>query len=141
MTLSKDQIKEIIPHREPFLLIDEVTALEEGKSADARWTLTGDEYFFQGHFPGTPVLPGVLMLESIAQCGALVILGLPENRGKIADFAGADNVKWKRKVVPGETLELHCELVKFRFGMAVAAGTATVNGEVCCTAEIKCMVQ
>ena len=88
-----------------------------------------------------PVLPGVLMLESIAQCGALVILGLPENRGKIAYFAGADNVKWKRKVVPGETLELRCELVKFRFGMAVAAGTATVNGEVCCTAEIKCMVQ
>ena len=141
MVLSKDQIKEIIPHREPFLLIDEVTAIEEGKWANARWTLTGDEYFFKGHFPGTPVLPGVLMLESIAQCGAVVILGMPENRGKIAYFAGADNVKWKRKVVPGETLELHCELVKYRFGMAIASGTATVNGEVCCTAEIKCMVQ
>ena len=141
MKLNQDDIKAIIPHREPFLLIDEAEIIEEGKSAAARWTLTGDEYFFKGHFPGTPVLPGVLMLESIAQCGALVILGLPENRGKIAYFAGADNVKWKRKVVPGETLELRCELVKFRFGMAVAAGTATVNGEVCCTAEIKCMVQ
>lgn len=141
MVLNKEQIKKIIPHREPFLLIDEVTALEEGKSADARWTLTGDEYFFKGHFPGTPVLPGVLMLESIAQCGAVVILGMPENQGKIAYFAGADNVKWRRKVVPGETLELHCELVKCRFGMAIASGSASVDGELCCSAEIKCMVQ
>jgi len=141
MVLNKNQIKEIIPHREPFLLIDEVTALEEGKSADAKWALTGEEYFFKGHFPDTPVLPGVLMLESIAQCGAVVILGMPENRGKIAFFAGADNVKFKRKVVPGDVLELHCELIKCRFGMAVAQGTATVDGELACSAEIKCMVQ
>ena len=141
MKLSRDAIKEIIPHRAPFLLLDEAEILEEGKSAAARWTLTGEEAFFAGHFPGNPVLPGVLMLESIAQCGALVILGLPENRGKTAYFAGADNVKWKRKVVPGETLELRCELIKFRFGMAIAAGSASVNGEICCTAEIKCMVQ
>ena len=141
MRLNKDQIKEIIPHREPFLLIDEITELNEGKSADAKWTLTGDEYFFKGHFPDTPVLPGVLMIESIAQCGAVVILGLPENSGKIAYFAGADNVKFKRKVVPGDTLTLHCELIKCRFGMAIAQGMATVNGELACSAEIKCMVQ
>lgn len=141
MILDKDGIKAILPHREPFLLIDEVTELIDGKSATAKWTLTGNEYFFKGHFPDTPVLPGVLMLESIAQCGAVVILGLPENRGKIAFFAGADNVKFKRKVVPGDTLELHCELIKSRFGMAIAQGTATVNGELACSAEIKCMVQ
>ena len=141
MTLDKNGIKSVIPHREPFLLIDEVTAFEKGKSADAVWKLTGDEYFFKGHFPETPVLPGVLMLESIAQCGAVVILSLEENRGKIAFFAGADDVKFKRKVVPGDVLELHCELIKCRFGMAIAKGTASVNGELACSAEIKCMVQ
>ncbi len=141
MTFNKNQIKKIIPHREPFLLIDEITEYEAGKFAVGRWHLTGEEAFFAGHFPKTPVLPGVLMLESIAQCGATVILGMPENQGKIAYFAGADNVKWKRRVLPGETLELRCELIKFRFGMALAAGTASVNGEVCCTADIKCMVQ
>ncbi len=141
MTLNPKQIKEIIPHRAPFLLIDAITELEEGKSAVGRWTLTGDEYFFAGHFPGTPVLPGVLMLEAIAQCGAVVILGMPENKGKIAYFAGADNVKWRRKVVPGETLTLRCKLEKFRFGMAIASGEAYVGDELCCSAEIKCMVQ
>ena len=109
MTLNLEQIKEIIPHRDPFLLIDEVTELEPGVRATALKHLTGEEYWFKGHFPQKPVQPGVLMLEMLAQTGAVCALSLPENRGRIAYFGGLDKVKFRNMVFPGDTLKLEVE--------------------------------
>ena len=141
MELNFEQIKEILPHRSPFLLIDRVTDLVPGESAEAVKCVSGNEPFFQGHFPGTPVMPGVLILEALAQVGAVAILSLPENRGKIALFGGVKNARFKRQVIPGDVLELECTLTKRRGPVGIGACTATVNGETACTAELIFAIQ
>lgn len=124
MYLNLEQIKEIIPHRDPFLLIDEVTELEPGVRVVAKKHIKEDEYWFKGHFPGQPVQPGVLMIEMLAQAGSVCALSLPENKGKVGFFAGIDKARFKGIVRPGDTLTLTVEMIKFRgpigFGKAVA---------------------
>lgn len=128
MTLNLEQIKEIIPHRDPFLLIDEVTELEPGVKATALKHLTGEEYWFKGHFPQKPVQPGVLMLEMLAQTGAVCALSLPENRGRIAYFGGLDKVKFRNMVFPGDTLKLEVEIIRSRGSVGIGKGVATIVG-------------
>jgi 3-hydroxyacyl-[acyl-carrier-protein] dehydratase len=141
MLYNKEQIKEVIPHREPFLLIDEITECTDGESIVAVKYVTGEEDFFKGHFPEYPVMPGVLILEALAQAGAFVVLKMDEYRGKIALFAGADDVKWRRQVKPGDTLKLCVKLEKFRFGMGTADAMAYIGEELACSAKIKFAVQ
>jgi len=141
MLYNQEQIKEIIPHREPFLLIDEIIEYTEKDSVTAIKYVTGEEDFFRGHFPEYKVMPGVLILEALAQAGAFIVLNTDEYKGKIAFFAGADEVKWRRQVIPGDTLRLCVKVEKFRYGMGVADGAAYVGGEVACTAKIKFAVQ
>lgn len=135
--LNKEQIMEIIPHRDPFLLIDEVTELEIGIKAVAIKYIKTDDFWFKGHFPDYPVTPGVLMLEMLAQTGAVALLAKPENKGKIGLFAGANDVKFKRQVVPGDILTLETEIVKQKGPIGIGIGKATVNGELSVSAEIK----
>lgn len=134
--LNLEQIKEIIPHRDPFLLIDEVLELEPGKRAVAQKTLKTDEFWFRGHFPQEPVQPGVLTLEMLAQAGAVCMLCLPENKGKVGYYAGIDKAKFKRKILPGETVRLEVEILKTRGPVCVCKALATVNGEKAVTAEL-----
>ncbi len=136
MTLNLEQIKEIIPHRDPFLLIDEVTEMEPGVSITAKKYLKPDEYWFKGHFPGQPVQPGVLMIEMLAQAGAVCELSLPENKGKIAFFAGIDNARFSRVVKPGDTLELKVEIIKRRGPIGFGKAVASVDGKKVVKAEI-----
>ena len=134
--LDREQIKEIIPHRDPFLLIDEVLELEPGVRCVAVKHLKEDEDWFRGHFPGPPVQPGVLMIEMLAQTGAVCALSMPENKGKLAFFAGIDKARFRRNVLPGETLTLEVEMVKMRGKIGVGKALATVNGERAVTAEL-----
>lgn len=136
MELNIDQIMEILPHRPPFLLIDKVTDCEPGQSATAIKCVTMNEPFFQGHFPGHPVMPGVLILEAMAQAGAVAALSLPENKGKLAIFGGVKNARFKRQVVPGDVLELTCALTDWRMGVGFGKGTARVGGKIAAQAEI-----
>jgi 3-hydroxyacyl-[acyl-carrier-protein] dehydratase len=141
MLYNQEQIKEVIPHREPFLLIDEIIECVDGESVAAVKYVTGEEDFFRGHFPGYPVMPGVLILEALAQAGAFIVLRMDEYKGKIAFFAGADEVKWRRQVIPGDTLRLCVKVEKFKFGMGIADATAYVGEEIACSAKIKFAVQ
>jgi 3-hydroxyacyl-[acyl-carrier-protein] dehydratase len=127
--LSKREIEEIIPHRDPFLLLDEVTVLEPGVRVVARKRVREDEWYLQGHFPGRPIMPGVLMVEAMAQTGAVAVLADESNRGKLALFAGIDDVRFKRIVVPGDELELTCELERMRGPVGRGKATATVGGD------------
>lgn len=127
---------DVLPHREPFLFVDELVDLCPGQSVVGRWTLTGDEWFFAGHFPGRPTLPGVLMLESLAQVGACGVLTEPRFAGRIPLLAGSDSVRFRRQVVPGETLELTVELARLGSRAGKGHGTAAVNGETACQAEL-----
>ena len=111
---GREVIEEIIPHRDPFLFLDEVLELEPGVRVVARMRVRGDEWFFPGHFPGRPIMPGVIMVEALAQAGAVAALSLEENRGKLALFAGIDDVRFKRIVEPGDELTLTCELEAVR---------------------------
>ena len=129
------EIMEILPHRAPFLLIDTIEELEPGKRVVAKKCVTYNEPFFQGHFPGNPVMPGVLICEALAQAGAVAILGLDENKGKTAYFASMDKVKFKKKVLPGDVLMLEVELVKIKGPFGIAKATATVDGKVAVSGE------
>ena len=114
MELNIDQIEALLPHRYPFLLVDKITACEPGQSAKGIKCVTANEPFFQGHFPGYKVMPGVLIIEALAQVGAVAILTVPENKGKLALFGGIKNARFKQQVRPGDVLELECELTAQR---------------------------
>ena len=127
--LGKAEIEAILPHRDPFLLLDEVTELEPGVRVVARKRVREDEWYLAGHFPGRPIMPGVLMVEALAQTGAVAVLSEEENRGKLALFAGIDDVRFKRLVTPGDELELVCELERVRGPIGRGKARATVDGE------------
>lgn len=134
--LDREKIEEIIPHRHPFLLLDEVTELVPGERVVARREVRPDEYYLEGHFPGRPIMPGVLQVEAMAQAGAVAALSLPEHRGKLVLFAGIDDVRFKRLVVPGDVLTLEVEMVRMRRNIGKAKGTASVGGELACKATL-----
>ena len=128
--LNKEEIKKIIPQREPFLMIDEVEDYVPGQSATAYKYVNKDEWYFKGHFPGNPIMPGVLITESLAQTGAVAILSLEENKGKNALFGGIDKMKFKKMVVPGDKLKLEVKIIKQKGLIGVGEGIATVDGNV-----------
>ena len=138
--LGIKEIQEIIPHRHPFLLIDCVKELEPGVGAVGYKSVTYNEPFFAGHFPQEPVMPGVLIVEALAQTGAVAILSLEENKGKTAYFGGMNNVKFKKKVVPGDRLRLECKIIKRKGPVGIGSAVATVDGKVAVSAELTFMI-
>ena len=134
--LDTKQIMEIIPHRQPFLLIDTVEELKPGIRAVAKKCVTYNEPFFGGHFPGEPVMPGVLLVEALAQTGAVAILSMEENRGKTAYFAGISSAKFRQKVVPGDVLVLETEIIKQKGPLGVGKAQAKVGDKIVCSAEL-----
>ena len=136
MLMGVKEIKEILPHRHPFLLVDCIEELEPGVRAVGYKNLTYDESFFAGHFPDEPVMPGVLMVEALAQTGADAVLSLPENKGKTAYFAAINSCKFKRKVVPGDRLRLECEIIRCKGPVGIGKATATVDGQIAVIAEL-----
>ena len=133
--LNKDEIKGIIPQREPFLMIDEVETFDPGESATAYKNVDESEWYFKGHFPGNPIMPGVLIAESLAQTGAVAILSLEENKGRNALFGGIDKMKFKMQVVPGDRLKLEVKIIKKKGPIGVGEGIATVNGKLAARGE------
>ncbi|WP_027294204.1 3-hydroxyacyl-ACP dehydratase FabZ [Robinsoniella sp. KNHs210] len=136
MALSTKEIMEIIPHRQPFLLIDTIEELEPGKRAVGKKCVSYNEPFFAGHFPQEPVMPGVLTIEALAQVGAVIILSVPENKGKVAYFGAINSAKFKGKVLPGDVLMLEVEMIKVKGLIGVGKATATVDGKVVAIAEL-----
>lgn len=134
--LTTKEIMEVIPHRQPFLLIDTIEELETGARAVGKKCVSYNESFFAGHFPGEPVMPGVLIIEALAQVGAVAILSQPENKGKTAYFAAINNAKFKVKVVPGDVLMLETEIVKVKGPIGIGNAKATVDGKVVASAEL-----
>ena len=130
--LNSIEIQKIIPHRYPFLLVDRIEDYTPGKHAIGIKSVSVNEPFFQGHFPGNPIMPGVLIVEALAQVGAVALMSLEENKGKLAVFAGIDEVRFKRQVVPGDQLRMEVELHAFRRGIGKGHATAYVDGEVAC---------
>ncbi|HEY1827707.1 MAG TPA: 3-hydroxyacyl-ACP dehydratase FabZ [Acidimicrobiales bacterium] len=127
---------DVLPHRPPFLFVTSVSAVEPGQSASGQWVLTGEEAFFSGHFPGRPTLPGVLMVESLAQLGGIAVLLDPRYAGKLPLFGGIERARFRRQVVPGETLDLEVTMDKLSARAGKGHGTASVNGEKACEAEL-----
>lgn len=134
--LNTKQIMEIIPHRQPFMLLDTIEELEPGKRVTARKCVSYNEPFFAGHFPKEPVMPGVLIIEAMAQAGAAAMLSQPEMKGKTAYFAGIQSARFKQKVVPGDVLELEVEIIKVKGPVGIGKGTASVRGNLAASAEI-----
>ena len=136
MELNIEQIEALLPHRYPFLLVDKIVECTPGQGAKGIKCVTANEPFFQGHFPGYKVMPGVLIIEALAQVGAVAILSVPENRGKLALFGGIKNARFKQQVRPGDVLELECELTAQRGPVGFGTATARVNGKTACRAEL-----
>lgn len=135
-TLTAAEIAQILPHRYPFALVDRILDYEPGQWAIGRKCVTMNEGFFQGHFPGQPVMPGVLILEALAQVGAVAALTEPGSEGKLALFGGVKNARFKQQVQPGDVLELRCELVSRRGPIGIGKATARVDGKLAATAEL-----
>lgn len=134
--LNKEEIEKIIPQRDPFLMIDEVESLEPGKSAVCYKNVDENEYYFKGHFPGNPIMPGVLIAESLAQTGAVAILSVEENKGKNALFAGIDKMKFKKVVKPGDRLKLEVSIIKQKGPIGVGEAIASVEGQLVAKCEL-----
>ncbi|MBU5465293.1 3-hydroxyacyl-ACP dehydratase FabZ [Virgibacillus sp. MSJ-26] len=139
--MDTQEIKDIIPHRYPFLLVDKVLEVEEEKRVVGLKNVTANEPFFQGHFPDYPVMPGVLIVEALAQVGAIAVLGMEKNKGKIGFLAGIDKCRFKRQVKPGDQLKLEVEITRIKGPIGKGKGVATVDGEVACEAEIMFAIQ
>ena len=134
--IGKEEIEKIIPQRDPFLMIDEVEEYTPGESAVAYKNVNADEWYFKGHFPGNPIMPGVLIAESLAQTGAVAILSMEENKGKNAVFGGIDKMRFKKMVIPGDRLKLEVKIIKRKGPIGVGEGTATVDGKVAAKGEL-----
>lgn len=134
--MTTQEIMNILPHRQPFLLIDTVEELESGVRAVAKKNVTFNEPYFAGHFPGNPVMPGVLILEALAQTGAVAILTQPQWQGKTAYFAGINKAKFKQKVLPGDTLTLETNIIKVKGPIGIGEAKAYVDGKLACSAEL-----
>lgn len=140
MILDIEQIKEILPHRYPFLLIDRVDDMEQGKWVTATKCVSANEPFFQGHFPGKAIMPGVLIMEALAQTGAIAILSEPENRGKLAVFGGIKNCRFRKQVVPGDVLTLHCQLTDRRGPIGYGKAVAKIGDQVAAQGELSFVI-
>ncbi len=140
MELNITQIMEILPHRYPFLLVDKITELAPGEVAKGIKATTASEYFYQGHFPDYPVMPGVLIIEALAQVGAVIMLSMDEFKGKKVLFGGIKNARFKQQVLPGDVLELECEITKRRGPVGYGAGKATVNGKIAAQGELSFVI-
>lgn len=138
--MNIQEIMEIIPHRYPFLLLDRVEEMVAGEKVVAKKNVTMNEPFFQGHFPSEPVMPGVLIIEALAQAGAVALLSMPEFKGKTAYFGAMDKVRFRKKVVPGDTLTLEVEILKVKSVAGTGKGIAKVNGKKVAEAEITFMI-
>ncbi|SEO24170.1 3-hydroxyacyl-[acyl-carrier-protein] dehydratase [Amphibacillus marinus] len=139
--MNIEQIKQVIPHRYPFLLVDDILEIDEGKRVVGKKNVTINEPFFQGHFPDYPVMPGVLIVEALAQTGAVAMLSKEENKGKIGFLAGIDKCRFKRQVKPGDTLMLEVEITRLKGPIGKGKAKATVDGELACEAEIMFAIQ
>lgn len=136
MELNSNEIQQILPHRYPFLLVDKIVDYEPGNYAKGIKCVTANEMQFLGHFPQKHVMPGVLIIEALAQTGAVALLAEEENKGKIALFGGIRNTKFRQQVIPGDVLELNCEIINRKGAVGIGKATATVNGKVAVTAEL-----
>ena len=141
MTFDIQEILDFLPHRYPFLLIDRIVEFERAKRAVAIKNVTINEPFFQGHFPGHPIMPGVLVVEAMAQAGAVLMLHeLPDRHSKLAVFTGIDNAKFRRQIVPGDQLRIEVDVLSFRTRAGRMAGKAYIDGKVACEATLTCMI-
>ncbi len=141
MELNSNEIQQILPHRYPFLLVDKIVEMEPGKSAKGIKCVSANEMQFMGHFPQMHVMPGVLIIEALAQTGAVALLCEEENKGKIAFFGGIKNARFRKQVIPGDVLELSCEIISRRGPVGVGKATAMVDGKVAVTAELTFAIQ